>query len=77
MKRKRANQSVASASSDRGLTLMQLCSIETHAIFSDFPHFQAGSDDFELVMVKLLKVTLVIRRGLKEMYILYLPKIIH
>ncbi len=34
-------------SSDRGL-----CSIETHAVFSDFLHFQAGPVGFELVVVK-------------------------
>ncbi len=48
----RANQSVAFASSDQDLTTIQLCSIETHAIFSDFRHFQAGSVDFELIVVK-------------------------
>ncbi len=40
---KRANQSVAFASSEQGLTTIRLCSIETPAIFSDFCHFQAGS----------------------------------
>ncbi len=48
-----ADQNVASASFDWGLTNTWLCSIETNAIFSDFRHFQAGSVDFELVMVKL------------------------
>ncbi len=52
LKCKRANHSVSSASSDRGLTATRLCSIETHAIFSDFHHFQAGSVDFELILVK-------------------------
>ncbi len=49
---KQANQSEASASSDWSLTATRLCSIETHAIFSDFHHFQAGSVDFELAVVK-------------------------
>ncbi len=44
---KRANQSAAIASSDRGL-----CCTETQAIFSDFHHFRAGSVDFGLVVVK-------------------------
>ncbi len=52
LKCKRANQSVSFASSDRGLTTTQLCSIETHAIVLDFRHFQAGSVDFELIVVK-------------------------
>ncbi len=48
-----------------------LCSTETHAIFSDFLHFQAGSVDFELAVVKrflwgTFKVMLVIQWGLKE-----------
>ncbi len=47
-----ANHSIASASSDQGLTTIRLCSIETHAIFSDFCHFEAGSADFKLVVVK-------------------------
>ncbi len=50
--RKRANQSVALASSDQGLTTTQLYAIKTLAVFSDFCHFQAGSADFELVTVK-------------------------
>ncbi len=47
-----ANQSVAFASSDWGLTTTWLCSIKTHAIFSDFRYFQAGSVDFELIVDK-------------------------
>ncbi len=52
LEHKRANQSIASACSDRGLTATQLCSTETHAIFSDFLNFQAGSVHFESVVVK-------------------------
>ncbi len=52
LKRKQANQSAAFASSYQSLTTTRLCSTKTHAIFSDFPHFQAGSVDFELITVK-------------------------
>ncbi len=52
LKCKWANQSVAFASSDRGLTTVRLCSVETQAIFSDFRLFQAGSVDFELIVFK-------------------------
>ncbi len=47
-----ANQSVVSANSDQALATLSLCSIESDAIFSDFLHFQVGSVDFELVVVK-------------------------
>ncbi len=68
LKCKRANQSIAFASSDRCLTTTQLCSTETYAVFSDFGHFQVGSVDFELVVVKHwvwgpLELTHVIQRG--------------
>ncbi len=46
------SQRVAFACSDRAL-MIRLCSSETHAISSHFNHFQAGSVDFELVVVKL------------------------
>ncbi len=52
LKCNRANQSVSFASSDRGLTTTWLYSAETHTVFLDFRHFQAGSVDFQLVMVK-------------------------
>lgn len=52
LERKRANYSVVFASSDQGLTTVWQCSIETHANFSDFLHFQAGTSDFKLVVVK-------------------------
>ncbi len=52
LKCKQANQNVSFASSDRGLTATRLCSVKTHADFSDFQHFQTGSVDFELIMVK-------------------------
>ncbi len=52
LKCKQTNQSVALASSDQGLTTTRLCSTEIPAIFSDFRHFQAGSVDFKLIMVK-------------------------
>ncbi len=52
LKCKQANQSESSAGSDQGLTTTRLCSTETHAVFSDFLHFQAGSVDFELIVVK-------------------------
>ncbi len=72
---KQANQTVASASSDKGLTSTQLCSCETHAIFSDFGIFQAGSIDFKLVVDvvsgALLKVMLLIQQDSKEIYIFF------
>ncbi len=52
LKCKPDNQSVSFASSDQGLTTTQLCSIEICAIFPDFRNFQAGSVDFELIVVK-------------------------
>ncbi len=51
--RKQASQNVAFSSCDWGLTAIRLCSTETQAILSDFRHFQAGSVDFELIVVKL------------------------
>ncbi len=51
LKRKQAYQSVASVSSD-SLTTTRLSSIETSAVFSDFRHFQVGSVDFRLIVVK-------------------------
>ncbi len=45
-------ESVTSASSDRNLTTVWLCFIETHTVLSDFNHYQAGSVDFEFVVVK-------------------------
>ncbi len=52
LERERANHSIASATSDRCLTAVWLCSCLTHAIFPDFRYFHAGSVDFELVVVK-------------------------
>ncbi len=52
LERKQAIQSKAFATSDRSLTTTRLCSIETHAVFSGLCHFQAGSVDFKLVVVK-------------------------
>ncbi len=73
---KQASQSVASATSDQGLTFARLCSVETHAIFSEFRHFQARSVDFELVVVKhCVWGTFVCDTCPKKIYALYLSKI--
>ncbi len=57
-----------------------MCSIETYAVFLDFGHFQPGSVDLVLIAetwgetLCLGQVMLDIRRGSKEIHVLYLSK---
>lgn len=52
LKHRLANRSIALASSDQSLTTIQLCSIDSHVVVSDFHHFQAHFVDSELAIFK-------------------------